>query len=306
MFYLLLKSATSTFIITIGMVTSVLAGDIVLNLEEPGANSTYTGIANVRGWVVGSKGINRVELYVNGELKNNIPIGGLRTDVGHQYPNYPNSSYSGYSMAFNYSGLPAGQHSIVVRAIDSEGSFKDSSATFNVTRFDNSYISNSSSVSLNGATISNDNQSIFISNMTADGKKYDIRLDWRTAIQGYTITQIIPTGGSDPNPNPNPSIWDKRSTTIDGVEITYGLFSVQNTGIVCGVQAQARNTTSQRLQVTLFFDFYNAPSVYLSSIAGTIYLPPLASSNDLQFVLGGVICNKIYSWELVNAFVIPM
>lgn len=31
--------------------------------------------------------------------------------------------------------------------------------------------------------------------MTADGKKYDIRLDWRTAIQGYMITQIIPTGG---------------------------------------------------------------------------------------------------------------
>jgi len=35
MFYSLLKSATSTVIVTIGMVASVLAGDIVLTLEEP-------------------------------------------------------------------------------------------------------------------------------------------------------------------------------------------------------------------------------------------------------------------------------
>jgi hypothetical protein len=290
------------------MVTSVLAGDIVLNLEEPSANSTYTGIANVRGWVVGSKGINRVELYVNGELKNNIPIGGLRTDVGNQYPNYPNSSYSGYSMAFNYSGLPAGQHSIVVRAIDSEGSFKDSSATFNVTRFDNSYISNSSSVSLNGATISNDNQSIFISNMTADGKKYDIRLDWRTAIQGYTITQIIPTGGSDPNPNPNPSIWDTRSTTINGVEITYRLFSRQlglNLPDSCEVRLQVRNTTNQMKNGMLSFDFYKAPSVYFGFSLIPVTLPPMARNDDLAGAINGFNelfiangCKEIYSWDL--------
>jgi hypothetical protein len=287
------------------MVTSVLAGDIVLNLEEPGANSTYTGIANVRGWVVGSKGINRVELYVNGELKNNIPIGGLRTDVGHQYPNYPNSSYSGYSMAFNYSGLPAGQHSIVVRAIDSEGSFKDSSATFNVTRFDNSYISNSSSVSLNGATISNDNQSIFISNMTADGKKYDIRLDWRTATQGYTITQIIPTGGSDPNPNPNPnpSIWDIRSTTINGVEMTYRLQEVpiRYTQLAnCEIRMQARNKTNQIKSGILYFDFYKAPGVYFAEATVVIYLPPMARNDDL---VGAILlitngCEDVYSWDL--------
>lgn len=176
-------------------VSPTSAGEIVLELEEPTANSTYTGVANIRGWVVGSVGIDRVELYVNGELKTNIPIGGRRSDVGAEYPNFPDSSDSGFSMAFPYSGLTAGQHTILVRAVDREGAFQDASATFNVTRFDNPYISDPARVSLEGATGGFDSRSIFINNMTADGKTYDIRLDWRTAIQGYAITQIIPTGG---------------------------------------------------------------------------------------------------------------
>ncbi|MCP5158013.1 MAG: Ig-like domain-containing protein [Gammaproteobacteria bacterium] len=171
------------------------AGDLILSLEEPTTNSTYTGVANIRGWAVGSAGIHRVELYVDGALKTNIPIGGRRTDVGAAYPSYPNSADSGFSMAFNYSGLAAGQHTIRVRAVDQEGTAKDSSATLNVTRFDNAFILDPARISLDGATISHDSsRSIFINNMSADGKTYDIRLDWRTALQGYAITQIVPTG----------------------------------------------------------------------------------------------------------------
>lgn len=176
-------------------ISSAWAGDIVLSLEEPTANSTYTGVANIRGWAVGSAGIQRVELYVDGTLKTSIPVGGRRSDVGSSYPTYPNSSDSGFSMAYNYSNLNAGQHSIRVRAVDSEGASKDASATFNATRFDNSYISNPSSINLNAATVSHDSQSIVINNIAADGKTYDIRLDWRTAIQNYAITQIVSTGG---------------------------------------------------------------------------------------------------------------
>ncbi len=193
----LFKTISSTLVAMLGIVIAftAFAGDIVLSLEEPANASTYTGIANVRGWVVGSAGINRVELYVDGELKTNIPVGGRRSDVGAQYPSYPDSSNAGYSMAFNYSSLIAGQHTILVRAIDKSGDVKSASATFNVVRFDNPFIANASSINLSQATVSHDNTSIVINNMTADGKTYDIRLEWRTAIQGYAITQIIPTGG---------------------------------------------------------------------------------------------------------------
>jgi len=176
-------------------VSATSAGEIVLSLDEPTANSTYTGVANIRGWVVGSTGINRVELYVNGEFKTNIPVGGGRSDIGNAFPNFPNSSNSGFSMAFPYSGLAAGQHVILVRAIDQDGASQEASAVFNVARFDNPYISDPARVTLGGATSSVDHRSIFINNMTADGKTYDIRLDWRTEAQGYVITQIIPTGG---------------------------------------------------------------------------------------------------------------
>lgn len=180
------------------------SGDIVLHLEEPVDISTYAGVANVRGWVVGSAGINRVELYVDNQFETNIPVGGLRPDVGSSYPSYPNSANAGYSMAYNYSELTAGQHTILVRAIDAGGVRQEATATFDVARFDNPYIADPTTISLNGATVSGSGRSIFIYNMTADGKTYDVRLDWQTPAQNFMLVQIVPTGDTPPLPPPPP------------------------------------------------------------------------------------------------------
>jgi hypothetical protein len=194
------KTIASTLLFVAGtmMGAPAWAGEIELLLEEPIANSTYSGVANIRGWVVGSAGIDRVELYVDGELKTNIPSGGLRSDVGNAYPSYPNSANAGFSMAFNYSNLAAGQHTVSVRAVDKSGATEDRSVAFSVARFDNPFIDDPAKISLDGATVSRDGQAIVIDNLTADGKTYDVRLDWRTAIQGYAITQITPTGSPPP------------------------------------------------------------------------------------------------------------
>ena len=170
------------------------AGDIVLSVEEPAANNAYSGVANLRGWVVGSAGISRVELYVDGAFTTNIPVGGQRTDVGSAYPNYPDSNNAGFSMAFNYSNLTAGPHTLRIRSVDRENASKEQSVTFNVARFNTSYIADPTKVSLAGATGSFDARSISLKNMTADGKTYDIRMDWRTEVQGFVITQIVPAG----------------------------------------------------------------------------------------------------------------
>jgi hypothetical protein len=169
-------------------------GEIVMSLEEPTAGSTYSGVANIRGWVVGSKGINRVELYVDGRYEGNIPVGGKRSDVGGAYPNYPNAGSSGFSMAFNYSGEAAGGHSIRVRAIDAEGAVNEKSVGFQVARFDNPYVSNPSQVNLSDATVSTDGKKIFFYGLSVAGVTYDATLDWRTPIQGYAFSQIIQTG----------------------------------------------------------------------------------------------------------------
>ena len=175
---------------SVASLSSVWAGDIVLEVEEPSASSTYSGVANIRGWVVGSAGIDRVELYVDGALVTPIPTGGRRSDVVDAYPSYPDSANAGFSMAFNYSNLPAGPHSILIRAVDREGALKDAAVGFNVTRFSNSYIPDPASVSLSGASATFDSRSFLLKNVTAEGRTYDIRLEWRTEAQGFAITRI--------------------------------------------------------------------------------------------------------------------
>lgn len=170
------------------MAEEAWAGDIVLNLEEPTSGSVYSGVANIRGWVVGSKGISRVELYIDGQYENNIPVGGMRADVGDDYPAYPNSANSGFSMAFNYSEKTAGMHSIRVRAVDQDSDSREITASFQVVRFEKPYFNDPSQVSLNN--VSKSGNSIFY-NMIVDGESYAVRLDWRTEVQGYVLSQII-------------------------------------------------------------------------------------------------------------------
>lgn len=172
------------------------AGDIQFLLEEPTNGSVYSGVANVRGWAVSSVGIRNIELLVDGVVRTNIPSGGLRTDVGNAFPNFPNSSQSGFSMALNYSGLTAGSHTIGINVIDNDGAKKSTTASFSVARFNTPFISDPAKVSLSAATITDDNdKAISISNLQADGKAYNVRLEWRTAAQGFALTSISPVGG---------------------------------------------------------------------------------------------------------------
>lgn len=201
---LLKNSYLSISALTLGSILITVspswAGDIILSVEEPAANSAYSGVANLRGWVVGSAGINRVELSVDGAFTTNIPVGGRRTDVGSAYPNYPDSSNAGFSMAFNYSSLTAGPHTLRIRAVDRENASKEQSVSFSVARFNTPYITDPAKISLAGASGSLDTRSIYLKNLAADGQTYDVRLDWRTEVQGFVITQIVPAG-SPPEDN---------------------------------------------------------------------------------------------------------
>jgi len=84
--------------------------DIILTVEEPLDSSVYSGVSNIRGWTVAPLGIERIELLVNGVFQTNIPSGGRRSDVGAEFPDFPNSNESGFAMAFNYSNLVEGQN----------------------------------------------------------------------------------------------------------------------------------------------------------------------------------------------------
>ncbi|MEE4377846.1 MAG: hypothetical protein V2J55_10100 [Candidatus Competibacteraceae bacterium] len=195
---------------TVSMATNQ---DIILTVEEPLDASVYSGVSNIRGWAIAPLGIERIELLINGEFLTNIPSGGRRSDVGDAFPGFPNSDESGFAMAFNYSNLMAGQNNITLRAVDKNNDTNEVSVTFNTTRFTNSFINDSTKISLANASISNNNSSIFVDNMTADGQNYDVRFDWRTATQGFAITQITP---ADTGPSPScvdiAGFWDVIET----------------------------------------------------------------------------------------------
>ena len=178
------------------LTTPMAASDsIVINLEEPTSGSTYSGISNVRGWTVAPQGLQKVELYVDGVLKGNLPLGGLRTDVSHAYPDYPGAAQSGFAMAFNYSGLAAGSHTFTVRAYDNTGGARDVNATISVARFVSSYMVDPVAVNMDSATITQGGNVITVQNLLAEGQPYTVQLNWRPATQGFAITQINSASG---------------------------------------------------------------------------------------------------------------
>lgn len=168
------------------------AGDIRVNLEAPGDGLPYQGIANIRGWAVSTAGIDRIELYINGKYKADIPFGGKRQDVGNNFPQYPDSSESGFSMVYNYSVLATKQHQFSVKAIDNDGSEKEVSVSISTTSFDKPYIQDPDAFDLSQAQISAKNNTIDIKNMRLDGKAYNAKLTWRAESQLYQFNSITP------------------------------------------------------------------------------------------------------------------
>ncbi|GAA6154165.1 matrixin family metalloprotease [Pseudoteredinibacter isoporae] len=158
-------------------------------LEEPAADSLVSGVSNIRGWAVGLKEIERIELSIDGKLIQSIPYGGIREDVKSSFPDYPDSDRSGYSMIFNWANLSAGNHQISTKAVDVEGNSVVSNRDFTVLRFDNPFINGSKTVAITG-DVKHDNQDVILENVLADGVNYRVRLRWNSATQQWDTTEI--------------------------------------------------------------------------------------------------------------------
>lgn len=111
------------------------AETIILNLEEPKADGTYTGISNLRGWAVAESGVASIEIDIDGVYAFDVPMGGTRADVGAAYPDFPDADKSGFSMAFNYKGLMPGEYLFTARAISNDGGVALQNAALTVDRF---------------------------------------------------------------------------------------------------------------------------------------------------------------------------
>ena len=160
------------------------------SLEEPLMGEVHTGVGNLRGWAVSSAGIERIEILVNGVPSFDAPYGGVRSDVGGAFPDVPNSRESGFSLAYNYNVLGAGEHEITAVAHSVDGETFESSATFNVVRFDSEFIVGADAVKLGNATCAMTGDEISLVDAVVDGTLHDLILKWRTAEQGFEIIEI--------------------------------------------------------------------------------------------------------------------
>lgn len=159
-------------------------------LEEPVAGEIHGGIGNLRGWAIASDGIEKVEIWTDGVYSFDVPYGGVRGDVAGAFPDVANSTESGFSMAYSYSNLSAGAHSIRAVAYNASGVTHESVAQFEVVKFSEDFISGPNAVDLSGGSCTASGDQIALVDALVSGTLYDLVLKWRVAEQGFEIVEI--------------------------------------------------------------------------------------------------------------------
>ena len=164
--------------------------DLRVSVEEPLQDTAHSGIGAIRGWAVSSDPIDRIEVFIDGVYRFDIPYGGLRREIGKAFPDIEGSELSGYASSVNFNGLSKGNHTLVVQVTDVFGSVVTRSVKFNVTYFDKGYLSASDVIELGWSNIQGLGDNISIEGARVDGEIYDIELKWRTKSQGFEIVRI--------------------------------------------------------------------------------------------------------------------
>ena len=164
--------------------------DLRLAIEEPSAGGIHSGIGAVRGWATSSDPIERVEVFVDGEYRFDIPHGGYRPDVGSIFEEIEGASRSGFASTVNFSGLEKGEHTLTVTVSDEFGSVIERSVEFIVTRFDEPFIFEEDLVELGWSNVYPMGRSLTIRGASIGEEHYNITLEWLTATQAFEIVRI--------------------------------------------------------------------------------------------------------------------
>lgn len=89
-------------------------------IDAPSANSSISGITNVRGWYLDVNGVSKVEVFVDGKNMGQARYGSSRPDVQRVLPAYQNAN-AGYEFALDTQRLTNGTHSISVKGTGKNG-----------------------------------------------------------------------------------------------------------------------------------------------------------------------------------------
>lgn len=91
-------------------------------IDEPSNSTITTDNFVVSGWALNTKGIAKIDIYVDNILKATVGIGQPRPDVKEAYPNYSEAAKSGFSANINISDISNGTKVLRVEQIGNDGS----------------------------------------------------------------------------------------------------------------------------------------------------------------------------------------
>jgi hypothetical protein len=90
-------------------------------VDAPADGAEVSGNVDVSGWAVDDRGLDRIEVRVDGSKIGEARYGNSRPDVERNYPGLPNSPDYGYTFQLDPGALAVGAHEITVVAIDEAG-----------------------------------------------------------------------------------------------------------------------------------------------------------------------------------------
>lgn len=124
----LLKTTNITYAATINENLSPMTC-----IDFPKDNSSNNTSFYVSGWALNKSGIKQVQILIDGRLKGNANIGGLRPDVARVFPAYGQTN-SGYSYNIDFNSIGSGAHILTVKAIGNDSSSNSSTIKINVNK----------------------------------------------------------------------------------------------------------------------------------------------------------------------------
>ncbi len=164
---------------------------LIAELDQPADQGVYTGVGMIHGWALSEEDVERIEVYIDGRYAFDVPYGDPREDVGYAYPDIDGSSTSGFSVPFRYGALSAGEHTVSVIVTDGFGDRVKRSATFDVVRFEPSFIGKENTPNMNWALASSYADYITVRGVEVGGSVYSVTLRWQTLAQSFEIINIV-------------------------------------------------------------------------------------------------------------------
>lgn len=169
--------------------------NIKITLETPRYHHHLGQIGQIRGWAFHpTQYMDRVEIYIDGVLWSEVPVGGKRVDVYNAYPTALNSEYSGWAQTVNYKDFAEGYHELEVRAYTYTGRYNSASHSFCVEKVPGgNFISDPSLIDFTSMELFHyAPNALLLQKVTIDGEFYNMEIHWDTATQGFIIEQVEP------------------------------------------------------------------------------------------------------------------